>query len=133
MNRYIVFNNGYRTWMQQNDWVLDFVKNCLNGKDFIEFYGTAKQIDALNKYSKDLTSDYNGLSRFWESENQRFYFTICRNKIRITDNLKQSKNYVKKLISEIKEDRQENIFDESTEKTIENLKKELIKINNMKK
>lgn len=133
MTKYIVFNNGYRTWMQQNDWILNFVKNCLKGQDFVEFHGTAKQIDALNKYSKELTSDYNGLSRFWESENQRFYFSTCRNKIRITDNLKQSKKYVKKLISEIREDRQENIFDEFTEKTIDNLKKELIKINKMKK
>ena len=133
MTKYIVFNNGYRTWMQQNEWILNFVKNCLNGKDFVEFYGTTKQIEVLNSYGKELTSDYNGLSKFWESENQRFYFETCRNKIKITDNLKQSKNYIKRLIEEIREDKQDGIFDEYTEKTVDNLRKELLKINKMKK
>ena len=65
-------------------------------------------------------------------ENERFYFETCRNKIKIIDNLKQNKELVKRLIEEIREDRQDNIFDEYTEKTIDNLKKELIKINKMK-
>ena len=131
--KYIVFNNGYRSWMVENEWILKFVENCLNGKDFVEFNGTNKQIETLNKYSKELTSDYNGLSKFWESENQRFYFETCRNKIKITDNLKKSKAYTKRLIEEIREDKQDGVFDEFTEKTIENLRKELLEINKMKK